>query len=79
MKRADTPDELKAEYQIAQGYKPISGKRNPPAGTGSYYVQLRNGMCPDEPWPVARTKSGQTRWIWGDSPDPFDIIGVRKA
>ncbi len=26
-----------------------------------------------------RTKSGQTRWVWGDEPDLFDIVAVRKA
>jgi hypothetical protein len=67
-------------HEIAPGYNRISGKRPPPASWGERaYVQLRNGMCPDEPWPVARTKSGQTRWVWGERPDPFDIVAVRKA
>lgn len=65
---------------LAPGYTRISGKRKPPASWGpSLYVQLRNGHCPDEPWPVGSTKSGQTRWVWdGIAPD-FDIVAVRKA
>jgi hypothetical protein len=38
---------------------------------------LANG--PAEPWPVGRTASGQTRWKWGRTPDPWDIIAVKRA
>jgi hypothetical protein len=61
------------------GFRRISGKRNPPVKVGKYYVQLRNGMLPDEPWPVAQTQSGQTRWKWGEVPDPFDVVAVKEG
>lgn len=58
----------------APGYRAISGKRNPPKADGGYYVQLRNGMLPKEPWPVR-----DTRWIWDAEPHDFDIIAVRNT
>lgn len=62
---------------LPEGFSAISGKRNPPEKAGAYYVLLRNGMQPAEPWPVARTQSGQVRWKWGDKPDDFDVIAVK--
>lgn len=57
---------------LPDGYRPISGKRNPPANSGPYHVLLRNGMRPPEPWPVANT-----RWKWGPEPDDFDIVAIK--
>lgn len=59
--------------EIAKGYRRITGKNNPPNSEGGYYVQLRNGMLPKDPWPVQGT-----RWEWGEQPHDFDIIAVRK-
>ena len=60
--------------KLPEGFRAISGKRNPPEGTGAYYVILRNGMQPQEPWPVAGT-----RWKWGAGPDDWDVIAVKPA
>jgi hypothetical protein len=57
---------------LPNGFVAISGKRNPPEGSGPYYVLLRNGMQPKEPWPIAGT-----RWIWEATPHDFDIIAIR--
>ena len=63
---------------LPPGFRAISGKRNPSAGK-SYYVILRNGMMPEEPWPAGRTASGQTRWIWKGDDDKFDIVAVKEV
>jgi hypothetical protein len=68
---------------LPHGYVRISGKRNPPADSGPYYVMLRNGIMPEEPWPVS-SKSGKTRFVWARDAagnvieDSFDIVAVKK-
>lgn len=47
-----------------------SGKRAPPDKGQRYYVKLRNGMEPPEPWPVKGTR-------WVHDGHPFDIIAVK--
>jgi len=64
---------------LPPGFRLISGKSNPRKKEGAYYVLLRNGMQPAEPWPIGRTASGQTRWRWGLEPDDFDVIAVKDA
>lgn len=59
---------------LPPGFRRISGKSNPSKKEGAYYVLLRNGMQPAEPWPI-----GQTRWRWGSEPDDFDVIAVKDA
>ena len=57
----------------APGYKLISGKRNPPANDGGYWVQLRTGWCDvHAPWPARGP-----RWIWGDAPHDGDVVAVK--
>ena len=57
----------------APGYRPISGKRNPPATAKGYWVQLRCGWCDLlGPWPVQGP-----RWKWGERPDDWDVVAVR--
>jgi hypothetical protein len=73
------------QHDTPAGFTRTAGKRNPPANSGPYYVMLRNGMLPPEPWPAGRTISGQTRWKWewnddgSYTPHDFDIVAVRKA
>jgi hypothetical protein len=59
----------------APGFKPITGKRNPPDNGKGYWVQLRNGWV-DElgPWPARGP-----RWKWGEQLCPFDVIAVKPA
>jgi len=64
---------------LPDGFRRISGKRNPPQASGAYFVILRNGIMPAEPWPVAKTASGQTRWKWGATESPFDVVAVKPA
>jgi hypothetical protein len=64
---------------LPDGYLRISGKRNPPEGTGAYFVVLRCGHMPDEPWPSGKTASGQVRWKWGEKYDDWDVIAVKPA
>jgi hypothetical protein len=69
--------------EIPKGYRATTGKRNPPADSGPYFVMLRNGIMPQEPWPVS-SASGKTRFVWAMDAqgnvieDPFDIIAVRE-
>jgi len=58
--------------KLPSGFVRVSGKRNPPKGSGPYYVLLRNGMQPKDPWPVR-----ETRWIWDGIAPEFDIIAIR--
>lgn len=69
--------------KIPKGYRATTGKRNPPADSGPYYVLLRNGIMPEEPWPVS-SKSGNTRFVWARDAagnvieDDWDIVAVRS-
>ena len=61
----------------APGYQRISGKKNPPANDGGYWVQLRSGWCDlHRPWPAS---GGGVRWIWGEQHDSADVVAVKKA
>lgn len=70
--------------KLPKGYRATTGKRKPPKGSGPYFVMLRNGMMPAEPWPV-ESASGRTRFVWNrDSAgnvieDDYDIIAVKIA
>ena len=70
--------------QIPKGYRPTKGNRQPPKNSGPYYVMLRNGTMPVEPWPV-ESASGVTRFVWrrdGEGnviEDEYDIIAVKVA
>jgi hypothetical protein len=59
----------------APGYRLISGKRKPPANSKGYWVQARCGWCDMlAPWPAKGP-----RWIWGDTPDDWDVAAVKPA
>lgn len=59
----------------APGFRLISGKRNPSASDGGYWVQLRNGWVDRlGPWPAEGP-----RWKWGERPCPFDVVAVKPA
>jgi hypothetical protein len=65
---------------LPNGFTRISGRKEPPAdGPSAYFVILRNGIQPAEPWPVGKTASGQVRWKWGATESPFDIIAVKSV
>lgn len=65
----------------APGFRLISGKRNPPDGENVRYVpQFRNGIVSEHSWPV-RSLAGfpGPRWVWGEEPDDWDVVAVKRA
>jgi hypothetical protein len=65
----------------APGFKPISGKRNPPFTSKGYWVQLATdiqGMGWIDklaPWPI----NGPV-WKWAaDTPRPWEVVAVKPA
>jgi hypothetical protein len=57
----------------AKGYTKANGTRGPRKEWGEkVYVQLRNGMCPPEPWPVHTT-----RWVHDGTAG--DVVAIKRA